>query len=881
MVHILCYIRYRSQLRKIRPELMDKLERSLIEMIKEARATVEQRRKMLFITFNTDTVGVWIRVSTLLESFAALLNENIRELYTYSVVVVSDIPEQQYERLCYKTCNQQEEMHVWCDVHSYDALKAYCTFHKTWNISQDLNVYALAFSQVLPAVDCSLPFNENIRTTFNAKAGDRVLIHSSAMDEQVMLLHRLYTKEPIITLNLEHGLYAFADIYDNYISTVFKNNPLKEKLESLKAAVLSEWLRHEYSPSIRDYSDQCFRIILEQTASYIQPVLILTNIHKTDSQTKDMLLSLFSTLTVKNLFRIYGTVPDNFSDPVWDSFFSTHVNAQSSRPLLSEYTKIPQELVEIAYLIALLFQYFPASMVPELIATEGMSESVLNRSAVLLTVWGLYYSPEHMVVRSADFFHSIESLIGERTHIIEGIVQKKLLHCLSHKIIRPCYELVQTLYALSGSCPHSVIVSALYWDIQDGTYTAIQQALTDGSFECIVGVEHKDILNYVFYTLHSLTYSDEAAIKEIFNSDFPKDIEYTDYAVIALENYTAFYVGMREYEEALRIAKELIIYKHARSYRLFALAYMGKFRLSDVLDYASFAVEEALNEQSAERVFTLYYAAILFMLQGTLDRAEQCIIQAETNALTERLFNWVERIRFMHGRLYFELGRYREALDRYTTLKADHSALRCAERDAVIQAWIERTKMYMGTLHHIIKQPGEDGILFKLESAYFQGEYSQAVALAEELLARPQKNSFLYTERPDWSSGFSQYEELTVPHSMLQRRYASVYKALALCRLSTVTARDQAVAVIRSFIEEESFSDFDPHKHFYFYAYYRVLRESHRATESDSIRVLSQAFKYLQQRASSINDLTLQKNFLNYPYWNNALYRAAKEQRLV
>jgi hypothetical protein len=80
--------------------------------------------------------------------------------------------------------------------------------------------------------------------------------------------------------------------------------------------------------------------------------------------------------------------------------------------------------------------------------------------------------------------------------------------------------------------------------------------------------------------------------------------------------------------------------------------------------------------------------------------------------------------------------------------------------------------------------------------------------------------------------------------------------------------------------QDERFSDMDPNDAFYYYAYYLVLGES-GAAEVDMNTAVSMAFKRLQRRASRIDDIEINKAFLNRQYWNRALSLAAKEHKLI
>jgi hypothetical protein len=91
---------------------------------------------------------------------------------------------------------------------------------------------------------------------------------------------------------------------------------------------------------------------------------------------------------------------------------------------------------------------------------------------------------------------------------------------------------------------------------------------------------------------------------------------------------------------------------------------------------------------------------------------------------------------------------------------------------------------------------------------------------------------------------------------------------------------------MQRFMRDELLPDTDPSDTIYFYAWYRMLtdslnRKDPSATQVDLNTVVSMAFKRLQRRAGKIDDAEIKQAFLSLPRWNNALYQAAREHRLI
>jgi tetratricopeptide (TPR) repeat protein len=328
-----------------------------------------------------------------------------------------------------------------------------------------------------------------------------------------------------------------------------------------------------------------------------------------------------------------------------------------------------------------------------------------------------------------------------------------------------------------------------------------------------------------------------------------------------------------------------------RVYRLFALVNLARHQMDDAIDYISFAVENAERlEQWYDLAVAGYYAAIIQLLFGNLSWADQLALKAERAARRAGQSEWEDRIRFFQGKLHFETGCYQDALQLFTALKDHPSGTISPEREQLLLAWIYRTTIYLGEPEQSlpfsqdpgpdIPSPAGDALLFQVEASYITGDYQRTIRLTERLPLSSQSR-FLYTERPDWRSGFTQCELLQIEPQGLWERMLLTYRGLALCRLSSPEAALEPVFKrVQHFVRNDMLPDRDMHDVFYFYAYYRMLKES-EASDMDLNTAVSMAFKRLQHRANHIDDLETRRVFLNLHYWNNALILVAKEHKLT
>ena len=444
------------------------------------------------------------------------------------------------------------------------------------------------------------------------------------------------------------------------------------------------------------------------------------------------------------------------------------------------------------------------------------------------------------------------------------------------------------------------MLNSIYGDVIAGAYQGIEQAIAENRFEAVVGPNKGPPLFYIFTTLKALIHGNEAEIQEAFIRPAPLEISFSGYKMHILVNLTCYYLGIKNLDTAQEVVKEAMLIGQkqrqgiTRAYRLLSLVNLVRHQMDDAIDYISFAVENAERQEQFDALaVSAYYAAIIQFLFGNLSWAEQLALKAEQAALNAGQSEWEDRIRFFRGKLRFEIGYYQDALHIFKSLKDNPAGSVSPEQDQILAAWIYRTLVYLGERDQkpISLVPGQepglelpstagDAFLFEVEASYITGDYQRTISLTETVhLHSP--STFLYTERPDWRSGFSQCELLLIDPRDLWERMILTYRGLALCRISSAEVNlEQVLNRIQQFTRNDLLPDRDVHDIFYFYAYYRMLKES-EAADLDLKTAVSMAFKRLQHRANRIEDIETRRVFLNLHYWNSALSIVAREHKLL
>jgi hypothetical protein len=374
----------------------------------------------------------------------------------------------------------------------------------------------------------------------------------------------------------------------------------------------------------------------------------------------------------------------------------------------------------------------------------------------------------------------------------------------------------------------------------------------------------------------------------VFADAVPDPIPYRVLKTQALVNQAAYQLGIRQIKPALKTIKEAILLSQekdnfclAQSYRLFSLVNISRQQVNETNEYLNFAIEHAEKSgNSFEICISAYYAAACQFLFGNISKAARLAQKSRENALASGLLDWADRVNFLQGRFAFETGFYDEALNIFETLRNKPLGRKTPEKDGLLAAWEYRVKAYFQ--NPLIRKPDYSGFdidLFEMEAAYLAGNFRKTVKLAEKLESGEIKENYIFTEQPDWYSGFAQCELMYFSQVEIRKRMICVYHSLGLCHISPESSKD-AIFNIRQILRDGQLSEMDPWDTFYFYAWYHILEHTD-AEQIDMNTVVSMAFKRLQRRASRIDDSETRRNYLSRPRWNRELCHAAKEFRLI
>jgi hypothetical protein len=912
MTNLFFFLKFKSQLKRTRPDIVHQIDESLLRAIGDAGGKVTGDRFVISAVFNENTIGFWLDMYILIENLMTNI-ESSNELFGFSLVISGKHPDSP-ELLCRLLARVNG---VFVDDKAAKKLIPYAFFEKPseWLKSIKKRKYGCgSYYKInkLKVFKRKTPNDSELQTTvmdaFEKEEGKNTLLICPFYFKMRSGLYEFNSKinknfPPLIICFETIGIGSLVDIWSSNIRSLIDGQSTEE-IDNLWETIFRERIRDEVSEyltrCVKRYLYLIFNLYIDIASKKKRtPVLMLENVHLAENNAISLLLDALAEINQRNSHKllILGTGEDSISQDKlkrWEGIFDIVRNVKGIKVNTIYYPKLSIDLWEIIYAISLFSRYFSPELFQRLFEEEDKNPIMITKTFSILDKMGVIDNLREPRLLNRHFEEHACKILNDKTARIKAIVRSRLLNWAVRRNLNPCFRLLTIIASLDGirQIDELLLLKSFSSDIVNKTITAIETAMNNGQFEELVTAKASAI-RHIYKTSRALITGYEKDIETVFTENQLDNLSVLcdSFPVLKaqiLVNHSGYYLGRHDEKNAAEKAKEAILLGQSKNsfclpqaYRLFSLVCLSKQQVNETIEYLGFALSNAEKIGNYHELsLSAYYAAAAQFLYGDVYHAAHLANKSIKQSLAAGRPDWADRSRFLEGRIEFDLGHYRQAHDIFEgLLKEPYGSMTC-EKENLMAAWIYRSRIYFDNPNIPKPEPANnDAGLFEIEAAYLSGDYKKAIELSSSHKNPFADENFLYTEQADWRSGFAQCEHLYFTHGEIQSRMISIFHSLALSKLSTDGCED-ALHEIQKILRDEKLCEMDPWDAFYFYAKYRILEQS-EANLVDMSTAVSLAFKRLQRRAGRIDDIETRRQYLNGSRWNRELSMTAKEFKLI
>ena len=464
MVQMLFFLRFRSQLRRTRPDLVTRLDEIITGAIFAAGGRLSDNRRFLNASFDSGRVGFWLEILILIETIQDALENAGAELSGHALVFNQDIPEQDAERLCRTLSSGAAASHtgVWCGQAVRDFLQPYCVFEKPFRGFVEL-IKLKSFNESGP--ESLFPYREKIMRVLDGGKKENTLLLGSSMgirDRVYQYCSSVMKEIPslIIRFNSEDcGPRCFCDALTPQIRAIIASSAKDslDELDSLGELLFRERLRDQVSPFIIEAGKRFLALLLQSYRAVFagnnsRAVVVLEDPLAAGENSMEIFMDVVSLPEFNNVFLFIGVnTNDNEEFREWNNIFSRVLKfAGKDFPAAGEVPELPGDLWEMLYAFYHLRRFFPPALFPRIFEEEGLNPAIPDKALELLLPMGAIDSVNDPRPCFPGFPDSAEKKLGERKSVIRTMVVKRLLAWEKEGRIRPCFNLLCVLNELGG-----------------------------------------------------------------------------------------------------------------------------------------------------------------------------------------------------------------------------------------------------------------------------------------------------------------------------------------------------------------------------------------------------------------------------------------------
>ncbi|MBN2535674.1 MAG: ATP-binding protein [Spirochaetales bacterium] len=361
--------------------------------------------------------------------------------------------------------------------------------------------------------------------------------------------------------------------------------------------------------------------------------------------------------------------------------------------------------------------------------------------------------------------------------------------------------------------------------------------------------------------------------------------------------HMASYFNIKEdIDEAVSLTKKALLdfqdlgllEKKAYAYIELGAIMLADQKIGDAYDYLNLSCHLFSEDDMypCNKIRILLLTGICYYLEGNLTKSLDSSLNAQTISMETGIRNWELTSIFLAGRIYFDLGLYSDAQEKFIEGLSIISVYSIKEARQVFYAWLGRSYIYSGMIKDGLKtlnkvKPNREIFYFLAEAYFFLRQYNKAFNFIEKGMEIPSTYSSLPDEREEWIDGISLVEEKYSKASIKGTILNRIVKVFRAYLLSLCHGLKEGIVEFYQIIRTEKDAKNDPYFSFYYFLYSQLLSKCGEDEVDDYLTILNKALKQLQERASRIENPSDRKKYLFNNFWNNHIFNEAKKKNLI
>ncbi|MCL2276693.1 MAG: hypothetical protein FWC21_02220 [Treponema sp.] len=616
-------MKFKSQLRKTRPDIVKNIDDSLVRSINNAGGKITGDRFVISAVFNEDTIGFWLDMFILTESLTKNIGE-YRELFGFSLIICDKFPESP-EMLCRYLSSYNG---VFIDEKAAKKMVPYASFEKPpeWMRKNKKRRYSSGNFFKIKEFKTFKSVNKNDIVFYN----EIIKIFEQENRKNVLILGPFYWQirgglysfieklnghfPPLLICFDSIGLGSLVDIWSHGIRSL-SGNTHTEEIDSSWEFLFRERIRFGISEYIYKRAKAFLQLVFVFYAAAAvkkkkTPVLLLENVHLADNDIMNLLIESVEqfNLGARQKILLYGTGDADINSgklKQCDSLFDIIKKIKNTKTDPLFYPALSLDLWEIIYSISLFAVFYPPELTAQLLEEEGKNPEMIAKAFSILHSLGIINSTSEPRLMKIHFIEYSRNVIGINAARVDALVYGRLLDWTLKRKLNACYRL---LTIITGFKPVSreisseerlfisenliaedqfndtkkppedlnppkkalikiddtLVLKSIFSDIVSETTGSIETAISAGEFDQLLN-DRSDIMKLIYKTSMALCGGSGEDIENIFNENNQLEKisgEYDSLPALKAQiivNHCAYYLGHYNEKKASEKAKEAIL----------------------------------------------------------------------------------------------------------------------------------------------------------------------------------------------------------------------------------------------------------------------------------------------------------------------------------